>query len=228
MLYDSWEQLDYVRDRMAPKLEAEMDKKGMVVIAWGDAGWVHQFSKTPAKSPDDFRKLKMFVWSGDPESEAAWRAARFQPIPLSATDVMNGLQTGMIDCVGTTPLFALTTSWYTQAKYMEKINWAPLNGATIVLKSEWEKIDEKIRPELVKIGREEGAKLNFQIRKMSDDAIKAMTDRGLTVYPADENAVAEWRKAALEGYGEIRGKVTPAEYFDEAKRLAEEYKAGKK
>jgi TRAP-type C4-dicarboxylate transport system substrate-binding protein len=227
MLYDSWEQLDYVRDKMSPKLEQEFEKGGMVVLQWGDGGWVHQFCKSPCKTPDELRKMKLLVWSGDPESEKAWRGAGFNPIPLSTTDVMSALQTGMIDAFGTTPLFALTSTWYQHAKNMTKINWTPLNGATIVVKSEWEKIDEKLRPELLKIAREEGQALNTAVRKMSDNAIKAMTDRGLSVTVPDAAGVEEWRKAAQAAYPDIRGKIIPNEVFDEAKKLAEEFKAKK-
>jgi TRAP-type C4-dicarboxylate transport system substrate-binding protein len=225
MMYDSWEQLDYVRDRIAPEIEKEMEKAGVVVLQWGDAGWVHQFSKVPGHSPDDFRKLKMFTWSGDPEAEKAWRAGHFNPVPLSTTDVMSGLQTGMITAFGATPIFALTSTWYSQAKYMLKLNWAPLNGATIIKKEDWEKIDEKIRPELLKIAKDEGENLKVTIRKMSDDAIKAMQDRGLVVDVPDPATVEQWRKAAQEAYGEIRGKVVPEQYFDQAQKLATEFKA---
>src|SRR5262249_46807468 len=128
-------------------------------LNWGDAGWVHFFSKTPAKTPDDYRKLKMFVWSGDPESERAWKVAKFTTVPLSATEVLSGLQTGVIECFGTTPLYALTAQWFMPAKYMVAVNWALLNGATIITKEQWDKIDPAYRDKIKVAAEEEGANL---------------------------------------------------------------------
>ncbi len=45
MMITSYEELDYVRDRMAPKLEAILEVKGFKVLNWGDAGWVYFFSQ---------------------------------------------------------------------------------------------------------------------------------------------------------------------------------------
>ena len=51
MMYASDEEFDYVRDRYAPVLERKMEEKGFVVLNWGDAGWVHFFSKVPVVTP---------------------------------------------------------------------------------------------------------------------------------------------------------------------------------
>ena len=55
LMLDSYEELDYVRDKLSPRLEADILKRGFVVLNWGDAGWVHFFTKRPATRPDDIR-----------------------------------------------------------------------------------------------------------------------------------------------------------------------------
>lgn len=225
MMFRSYEELDYVRSRVAPRLEKEMADAGFVVLNWGDAGWVHFFSKEAATTPDDFRKLKMFMWAGDPEAEAAWRVAGFQPVPMSATDVMAGLQAGLIDWFGTTPLYALTSQWFGLAKHMVAVRWTPLNGATIISKEAWEKIPAELRPELAKIALEEGEAVKAEVRALGDKSIQAMKDRGLNVVPTSDALEAQWRKAAEMAYPVIREKVVPADLFDEVKRLTEEYRA---
>jgi TRAP-type C4-dicarboxylate transport system substrate-binding protein len=228
MAMQSYEELDYVRDRIGPEIEKELEKGGVIVLQWGDAGWVHFFSKTKATTPDDLRKLKMFLWSGDPEAEAAWRAAKFNPVPMSATDVMSGLQTGLIDWYGTTPLFAMTSQWTNNTPNMVKLNWAPLNGGTIVAKSEWEKIDPELRPKLLAAAREEGDKLKIEVRKLGEDAVAELKKRGMNVYEPNAADIAEWTKVAEQAYPKIRGPVVPEHYFDEVLRLSKEYKAQKK
>ncbi|MCB9645074.1 MAG: TRAP transporter substrate-binding protein DctP [Deltaproteobacteria bacterium] len=225
MMFRSYEELDYVRAKIAPRLEKEMADAGFVVLNWGDAGWVHFFSKDAASTPDDFRKLKMFMWAGDPEAEKAWRAAGFQPVPMSATDVMSGLQAGLIDWFGTTPLYALTSQWFGLAKHMVAVRWTPLNGATIISKDAWEKIPAELRPQLAKIAFDEGEKVKAEVRALGDKSIQAMKDRGLDVVASTPELEAQWQKAAEMGYDVIRGEIVPTDLFDEVKRLTAEYRA---
>src|SRR5512143_1643468 len=60
MMYESDEEFDSVRDRYAPVLERKMEEKGFVVLNWGDAGWVHFFSKVPVVTPAEAKALKLF------------------------------------------------------------------------------------------------------------------------------------------------------------------------
>jgi TRAP-type C4-dicarboxylate transport system substrate-binding protein len=48
LLFKTWEEVDYVREKMRPAMEKKFLEKGFVVLAWGDAGWVRFFSKEPA------------------------------------------------------------------------------------------------------------------------------------------------------------------------------------
>src|SRR5512143_1463847 len=44
MMIDSWPTLDYVMDRMAPKLERIIEGKGYEVLGWSEVGFVRFFS----------------------------------------------------------------------------------------------------------------------------------------------------------------------------------------
>ncbi|MCC7385034.1 MAG: TRAP transporter substrate-binding protein DctP [Deltaproteobacteria bacterium] len=225
MVMQSWEELDYVRDKIGPEIAGEMEKAGFVVLNWGDAGWVHFFSKSAAITSEDYRKLKLFVPAGDPAAEKAWRKASFNPVPLSTTDVLSALQTGMVDAFQTTALFALSSQWFGLSKQMVKVNWSPLNGAMVISKKQWDKIDPKYREALLKISREEGEALRNEVRAMSDKAVQAMVERGLKVVEPDAAATAGWQKTAELAYPEVRGPVVPEHYFDEVRRLVSEYRA---
>jgi TRAP-type C4-dicarboxylate transport system substrate-binding protein len=226
MLFSSFEELDYVRTKMAPMLQQELEANGVVVLGWGDAGWAHFFSKEPARTVDDFRKMKTFVWAGDPAAELAWKAANFSVVPMSSTDVMSGLQTGLIESFCTTPLFALTSQWFTYAKNMTAVKWTPLNGATVMTKEKWEELAKVGDPAAFKqAADEEVAKTNLEVRALGEKSIKAMTERGLKVHEPTQAELAAWQKAAEAAYPTLREKVIPAKFFDEAQRLVKEYRA---
>ncbi|MGF1509207.1 MAG: TRAP transporter substrate-binding protein DctP [Myxococcota bacterium] len=227
MLVRSYEELDYVREKLSPRLEKELEEAGFIVLTWGDAGWVHFFSSVEATTPQQFRKLKIMVFSKDPKAEQAWKAASFNPVPLSSTDVLQGLQTGLIDAFATTPIFALSAQWFGLAKHMVPVKWTPLSGATVVAKDKWEEIPAELRSELLAIARAEGRASRDQIRSLGDRAIEAMEQRGLETHQLSEAEERAWRDAAVEAYPLIRGDIIPADVFDQVKALAEEVREKK-
>jgi hypothetical protein len=105
MMFDNYAELDYVRDRMAPKLEKRIEDKGYLVLNWGDAGWVQFFSTKPVHRLDDLRKLKLFTWAGYPTEEDLWKANGFRVVPLASTDIVQQLETHGIEAVPTTALY---------------------------------------------------------------------------------------------------------------------------
>jgi TRAP-type C4-dicarboxylate transport system substrate-binding protein len=74
LMYDSSEEVYYVLEKMRPRLEANIEAKGFVVLNWADVGWVHFFTQKPVAVPDDLRALKLFTWAGDADSVSVWRS----------------------------------------------------------------------------------------------------------------------------------------------------------
>ena len=155
MAYADYEEFDAVLDEISPEdLERIYADKGFVVLAWADGGWVHFFTKSPVRTPDDLKALKLFAWAGDDLAIELWKAAGFNPVPLPATEISTALQTGLSPRCPTSPQAAVLLQWYDQAKYMTDVNWAVLLGGIVVSKSSWEKIPADLRPALAEGGAE--------------------------------------------------------------------------
>ncbi len=75
-----------------------------------------------------------------------WRRAKFQPVALAATDILTGLQTGMIDVIPTPPLAALTLQWFRTTPNMLGEGLAPLIGATVITKKTWDSFTPRPAP----------------------------------------------------------------------------------
>ncbi len=224
MMLDSWEELDHVREKLRPELERRLDEKGFVALNWGDAGWVMFFARRPFATPDDLRKMKLFVWAGDSRAVDLWKASGFNPIPLASTDILPGLQTGLIDAFDTTPLLALASQWFGLAPHMLDLRWAPLVGATVIDKRTWRKVPKESRPALLAAAEKAGQRLRGEIRAANDTAVKVMSQHGLTVHAAPPEVLAEWRRSAESAWPKIRGTLVPAAMFDEVRRLRDAYR----
>lgn len=225
MMFDSYAELDSVREALRPELEKGLKKKGFVVLNWGDAGWVHFFGTEPISTPEDLKKRKLFVWAGDSSAVDLWKAAGFNPVPLAATDILPALQTGLIDAFDTTPLLALASQWFGLAPHMLELRWAPLVGATVILESTWKKIPKEMRPAIREAAEEAGSRLRSEIREANEEAIAAMVKHGLTLHPAGPEITAAWQRSADAVYPKIRGEIVPAPIFDEVVRLRDAYRA---
>ena len=57
-------------------------------------------------------------------------------------------------------------------------------------------------------------------------AVTAMVKRGLIVHPVTPEVEAEWIAVVDKLKDQIRGKLVPADMFDEAQRLLTEHRAG--
>jgi TRAP-type C4-dicarboxylate transport system substrate-binding protein len=227
MAYDDYDEVYYVLDKMRSKLEAKLEAQGFIVLNWADGGWVHFFSTQRVATPDDLKKLKLFSWAADAKTTDIWKDLGFNPIPAPSTDLMAGLKRGTFEAFGMPPQIAMISRYYESAKFMTDMKWGLLLGATVIKKDTWEKIPADLRPALLQAAREAGEKLQTEIRKSGDRDVQAMAKVGLTVVPVDARTKDAWRKLAESAYPKIRGEFVPADAFDEALRLRDEYRKQK-
>ena len=104
MLFASYEELDYVRNGIAAELEQRLTHKHFKVLSWAEGGWIYFFTKVPVRTPDDLRKLRLWTAAGYPEAEKLSKALGFQVVPLPETDMLTGLQTGLIEAIDIPPV----------------------------------------------------------------------------------------------------------------------------
>jgi TRAP-type C4-dicarboxylate transport system substrate-binding protein len=219
MMFRSWEEVDYVREKMSPHLEKRLADKGFIVLAWGDAGWVRFMSKAPVLHPQDLKKMKVFAWAGDTFQVDLMKALGYQPVPLETADILPGLQTGLISAAAMTPYFALAAQCDGPAPYMLAVNWVPMVGAVLMKKETWDKLPPAAVEKIKQAAEIAGQKMRAASRKENEEAVAAMQKRGLKVQAATPEIETEWRSLAESVYPKIRGKMVPEDLFDEVQGL---------
>jgi TRAP-type transport system periplasmic protein len=228
LLFKSWDEVDYVREKMRPAMEKKFLDKGFIVLAWGDAGWVRFFSKEPVLRPDDFKKMKFFSFAGESEQQEIMKSLGYTPVPLETADILPAIQTGMINVVPSTPYFALATQVFNTAPNMLEINWAPIVGALVVTQKAWDDMAPAGQQALKVAGEKAGVLIRNKARQEVDEAVDAMRKRGLIVNKPNAEQLREWSELAEKLYPRIRGNLVPAETFDEVFKHLKAYRAGKK
>ena len=224
LLFKSWEELDYVREKMRPAMEKKFLDKGFVVLAWGDAGWVRFFSKDAAVRAEDYKHMKFFSWGAEKEQQSIMKSLGYTPVPLETADILPALQTGMINVVPSTPYFALASQIYNTAPHMLEINWAPIVGAMVVTTKAWDTMTLAARDALRAAGEKAGIQMRAQARREVDEAVDAMKKRGLIVHKPNVQEMQEWNDLAEKLYPRIRGTMVPADTFDEVFKHVKAYR----
>jgi TRAP-type C4-dicarboxylate transport system substrate-binding protein len=226
LLVKNEDERQYLIQKMAPELDAALEKKGFKVLTWSEIGTTHFFSNKSRPTLDEMKTAKLFCWDGDPASADAWKAGGFSPVVLSSTDIVPSMQTGMVDTLVYTPTLVLALHVNDKAKYMMDMDWSTLTGATVVEKKTWDKIPADLQPKLIAVFTELGKKLTGQAQKMESDSLAKMKAQGLTVVPVKD--MDKWNAVLNDVNKTVRGKVVPAETFDKVYKLIKDYRAGKR
>jgi TRAP-type C4-dicarboxylate transport system substrate-binding protein len=165
------------------------------------------------------------MWAGDTTLVQLYKETGFHPVPLSTSDLLPSLQTGMVNGFSSTALAALAFQWFGLAPHMADLQWAPLTGATVISKGAWDKIPAALRPKLLEASRAAGRKLRMEIRRLNQEATGVMVKNGLKVHKVPPDVQARWRRMVEDIHPRIRGQIMPAEAFDAVKKFRDEYRA---
>lgn len=179
LFYDSFEEMRYVLDELTPTLSRRLEENGFKLIAWGYVGFVHFFTTAPVNSLADLQDLKIFTWAGDENMVQWWRSNGFKPVALAATDILTGLETGMIEAFSMPPLYAMQMQYYKKASYMIDLGLAPMMGAVLITKKSWDRMPEGDRRSVLAAGEEAEQRVLEQIPLLDQTAIKLMQSQGL-------------------------------------------------
>lgn len=229
-LFKNTAEVDAIHAAFDAEFRKQFLDNGYVLLGWAEVGMVYLFTEPCVSTPAELHKVKMWTWEGDPVAEAALRALDVSPIPLSVTDVMTSLQTGMLNGVYGSPLSVIAMQWFTKTKYMLDLPITNASGAALVS----QKIFSALKPEhqkvLLELGAKHFARLTELSRSDNQKSIQTLKNQGITVVSPAPEARAEFEKGGAKARQDLVGKLYTADLLSRIEaRLAQIRKsAGKK
>lgn len=228
LMFESVEELDYVLDGVRPSIEAALERRGLKVLNWGDAGWLYFFAQKPIVHPDDLRAQRLFWWEAGSAYVEALKDAGFQPVPLAATEMHTALQSGLVNAFAAPSIAALSFQWFALAPHMTDMKWAPLVGCNVITVDKWRTLPEAAKPRMLKAAQDAGVELRRRVRPLGDEAVRVMQKHGLSVHKVPPETLAVWRTQVRAAYPRIVGKAIPPAAVAEVERLLAEHRAKSK
>lgn len=191
-LFSSLEQVDSVRKKMDQVLIKGLEKKGFVSFGFGEGGFTYMMSDGPLRNMHDVRQQKVWIPSGNQVGEIVFNSAEISPVSLPISDVLTGLQTGLVNTVITSPIGALALQWHTRVTHVVDL---PLTYLTAILVIDT-KAFKKIKKEDQKIVREVMVatfkRIDAGNRKDNIAARAALKNQGIEFISLSKESLAEW------------------------------------
>lgn len=228
-LFRSFAEVDYVRERMDPELVAGLKRAGFVSYGFSEGGFAYLMSQLPLDNVDQLLQRKIWSPEGDQISLSAFRSIGVSPVPLPLTDVLTGLQTGLIDTVGSSPSGAIALQWHTRIKHVADIPLIYLYGTLVIRDKALNKISSGDRQILREIMEDRFRQINQQTRIDNQGALKALEKRGIQFYRPKAGERASWQHLIdkVEANLEAEHQLDPA-LFRQVQQLLDDFRKGQR
>ena len=193
-LFSSLDDAAEIRKTTDPLLSRIIEKNGFVNFGFAQGGFTYLMSKDPVRTLDDLRQRKSWIPEQSDVGLAVYRYVGVTPITLSMSDVITGLQTGLIDTIVTSPIGALALQWHTHIKYVtdQPVNY--LAAMLIIDKKVFYKLSETdqkiVRDEMEKVYK----KIDEQNKVDNIAARQALINQGVKFIKLSDSEKEEWEK----------------------------------
>ncbi len=185
-LFNDRKEIDHIYNTYFEYFSNVFHKKGYTLLGWVEVGPVHIFSNKPISTISDMAGIKMWMWEGDPLANEMIKALGLSPYPLSVTDVLISLQTGLIDTVYGSPLAAISLQWFTKIKYISMYPLGNASGAVLISNKFFNKLPADLKNLLMNLSKKHFSRLISLTRKDNDKSIQVMKEAGITLVKKPE------------------------------------------
>ena len=223
--FRSYEEVDYIRAEMDQMIADGLERAGIVTFAFTETGFAYLLTRTPATSVEDLGELKAWIPDNDPIAAELIKSFDVSPIPLNITDVLAGLQTGLINAVVVPPSVALALQWHNHVKYMTNLPLLYIYSMLAMDAGAYGRISENDRLIVREVMDRVFTEVGEETRVDNAKALKALETIGIqTIEP---EGIEQWQRVADDSVERLigSGEVTPGAvrlYLDNLKK----YRAG--
>jgi TRAP-type C4-dicarboxylate transport system substrate-binding protein len=226
LLFRSLEEVDYVQSIIDPELMLDMETAGLVAFGSAGGGFAYLMGNEPARTIEDLQGKKTWVPEGDAITYASMEVMRLSPVVLPISDVLTGLQTGLLDYVATPTSAALLLQWYTKVKYVTVQPIAYAIGIMAVDKKAFDKMSAEDQVVFREAMTKTYVKFNQINREDNVKAEAAMKANGIEFIEPAPGAIEAWEGRVKDSNRKVwmEGNYSP-ELLDRVEKLLADYRA---
>jgi TRAP-type C4-dicarboxylate transport system substrate-binding protein len=226
-LFQSYEEVDYVRERMDPLLRKALEARGFVAVGLSEGGFAHLLSSHPLQRREDLDGRKVWIPQGDELSRIALETAGISPVPLSIADVYTGLQTGLIDTIAASPIGVIAFQWHTKVRYFTDVPLMYLFGTLAFSKKAFDKLSDADQQVVHDVMGSIFERLDRENRRDNAGAKEALQNQGIEFVTPSAEETDRWRSIAKEAELHYQGRnLYSEEMYEILKGHLRDYRQG--
>jgi TRAP-type C4-dicarboxylate transport system substrate-binding protein len=221
------DEVDVVRQVMDPQIIDGLDNAGFISFGLSEGGFAYLLSNKPVKTTQDMKGLKIWIPQGDQINAYMFGELDITPIPLPLTDVMTGLQTGLIDTIASAPIGAIALQWHTRVYYLTQVPLAYLYATLVVDKKAFSKLNKEDQTLVRKVLGETFVNLNKQNREDTKTALAALKQQGIHFITPSTQQQQAWENHANTTLTKLRKEnIFDISLLDKMQRLIRQQREG--
>ena len=222
MKFKDYDDVENVKEVMFDDISNGLSESGFKLLFLVDIGWVYWFSANEISVPEDLRNAKIYTTAGDYVTVELFKRFGFNAIPVSETDILTSLQTGMINSMQTVPILSLSSGWFALMPNMLDLKWAVFIGAVIIDERVWSKIRPEHQKVMMEVAQEIGKKYQENGRKTDAKAIEMMKEYGMKVKTPTDEELKIWEDFKEEIIPDVIDTYVPKEVYDKVTSAIDE------
>ncbi|MEC9455636.1 MAG: TRAP transporter substrate-binding protein DctP [Candidatus Neomarinimicrobiota bacterium] len=222
MKFKDYDDVESVKEVMFDDISNGLSESGFKLLFLVDIGWVYWFSANEIAVPEDLRNAKIYTTAGDYVTVELFKQFGFNAIPVSETDILTSLQTGMINSMQTVPILSLSSGWFALMPNMLDLKWAVFIGAVIVDERVWSKIRPEHQEVMMEIAQEIGKKYQENGRKTDAQAIEMMKKYGMNVKTPTDEELKIWNDFKEKIMPDVIDTYVPKDIYDKVTSAIDE------
>ncbi|MBN2645287.1 MAG: TRAP transporter substrate-binding protein DctP [Desulfuromonadaceae bacterium] len=225
LLARSEEEMAQLRRHLDPLLTDSLNQAGFVCFGFASGGFANLFSERPISKVDDLKGLKLWVPEGDQVSYAVMEGLGLSPVTLPLSDVMTGLQTGLVEVVATSPLGALAFQWYTRVNCMTDMPLAYVYAGLVLDKCSFSRLSAEDQQVVTQVLGAIYREFDQQSRPQNEESLAALQQQGVDRVEPVEGEFQRWSEVADRVARQLSAQgLFPEPLYQRAVELLNDYR----
>lgn len=226
-LFQGYDEVDYLREKMFPVFAGLMERKGFVLYLWVDQDFDQIYSvKKPIATAADFDGVRFVTWHKALEGRVLG-LLNAVAVPETIPEIRGTIRSGQADALVAPAIWMVGIQLYSTVRFVTEvpIRYSP---AVIVVKREtWEAVPAKYRERALTARPGVTEKFVAATRRDNEKSIEAMMRYGVRRVSVDPGSVREMAFRTRPVYKEMVGLLYDRELLEQVLAQIEAYRRTK-
>ncbi len=224
-LFNDYEEVDYIRNKMISTFDRYVEKRGYKLIVWADQDFDQIYSvKHKMDRLEDFSKARFLTWYGHMEHKLLTTLGS-SPVPVNVTEVSPSILQGVGDALIAPAIWVIGSQLYLKFKYVNPVQIRYSPTAVFVTMEAWNSIPESYRRNILAMRNKEANEFRKKTREDSKKSFDAMVKYGLKISEMNPEELNHVRQESRKIWDEMAGNDFPKELLDELLTHLNQYRS---